>query len=515
MTRDAQADLNKIVKILREEGEQTIPYLVKELGMEYSPEARKYLGDLLSGWIRAKKIERTKTGIKWREKPVENYIDTLANDYYLLDTTMSYDVAVSCGSTTLSMCVPNVVVRSHKGDLSLDEMNIIIGISGITKTIPLKQVQKLADKLELRLPTFPTTEGARNYFAEMELDENHEETGEYEHEQYGIIVEDELGGKFTESKAKAHMAGSIELYSKFYDHNLPYNYLASQKEIYPRDPYVNVLGATITNALSGFPVEFFTQGLAGRFNWTYIDIANYKWQQIDITDTKNIDTAEKNLAHHRNKLSLLLDRCNDMSKPIYIYMDKSVLNSFWIFDEETTTDWQQKALANPAHYNYQYKKRLSEMAIKQAGRYCIGRNIDHIINHGFDNSVKVNGEDMERGIARMKESDMQLNDIFAQRIMMVRNQHVKTSIPKMDTPETVLAKLAVMPNGRATSGQWYELTGMGDRNRFTEYKNFLLNKGLVRQVDKKSIQNKYEFNRLEAYKSAVKIFEVVRNKNPH
>ena len=230
---------------------------------------------------------------------------------------------------------------------------------------------------------------------------------------------------------------------------------------------------------------------------------------------KYIDKAEKNLSRHANKLGRLLDRCNDMSKPIYVYMDKSVLKSFWIFDEETTVDWKQKALSNPFHYNYQYKKRLSEMAIKQAGRYCIGRNIDYIIKNGFDGSIKITGEDMERGIARMKVSDKHLNDIFAQRMLAekVRKLGPNALNNRQYTPQYVFRCLDKAPNKMATSGQWYALTGMSNINQFTEYKNKLLEKGLVHQVDKKSIKDKYEITRLETYKSAVKIYEVTRNKN--
>lgn len=514
--RDKQADFEKLVDMLKEQGEVTIVKLIEALNMEIIIESQNYITELLRNWIIVGGIKETPTSFIWMKKElVKNYIDTLAASYYLLDTSMSYDVATACGSSTLSMCVPNVIVRSHKGDLSLEEMNIIIGLSGITKTLPLKKVRKLAKELGLKMPSFTTTEGARNYFAEMELDEKHEETGEYKHEQYGIIVEDELGAKFTESKTKVHMAGSIELYSKFWDHYLDSNYLAGQKEISPRAPYVNVIGATITNALSKIPDEFFTQGLAGRFNWTYIDVANYKWKKVDITDTTNIDKAEKNLSRCADKLSSLLDRCNDMSKPIYVYMDKSVLNSFWTFDKETTVDWKQKALSNPFHYNYQYKKRLSEMAIKQAGHYCIGRNIDHIINHGFDDSIVITGEDMERGIARMKVSDKHLNDIFAQRMLATKIEKLGPNAMnnRQYTPEYVLKCLVAAPNKMATSGQWYALTNMSNRNQFTEYKDLLLKKGLVRLVDKKSIKDKYEITRLETCKSAVKIYEVTRNKN--
>ena len=516
MDRDAQADLSRLVKILREQGEQSMVFLVETLGMKYAKGLGDYVENLFSPWIKAGKVERTQTGLRWKEKkPVENYIDSLANDYYLLDTSMSYDVATACGSTTLSMCIPNVRIKTSKGLLSLDELNIIFGISGITKTIPLKQVQRLTEKLGLRLPAFPTTEGARNYFAEMELDEKHKETGEYEHEQYGIIVEDELGGKFGEAKAKVHMAGSIELFSKFYDHNLPYDYLAGKKEIRPRDPYVNVIGATITNALSSIPTEFFTQGLAGRFNWVYIDIADYKWQQVDITDTKNIDTVESHLRDHIDKLHRLLNRCNDVSCPTYIKMDKSVLKSFWTFDKETTTDWQQKGLSNPFHYNYQYLKRLPEMAIKQAGRYCIGRNIDYIIKNGFDDSIVITEEDMKRGIAKMKISDKHLNDIFAQRMLATKIGKLGSNAMnnRQYTPQYVLRCLEAAPNKMANSGQWYALTDMSNRNQFTDYKDVLMEKGLVHLVDKKSIKDKYEITRLETYKSAVKIYEVTRNKN--
>ena len=155
------------------------------------------------------------------------------------------------------------------------------------------------------------------------------------------------------------------------------------------------------------------------------------------------------------------------------------------------------------------------MAIKQAGRYCIGRNIDYIIKNGFDDSIVITEEDMKRGIARMKVSDKHLNDIFAQRMLATKIGKLGPNAlnNRQYTPEYVLRCLEAAPNKRATSGQWYALTDMSNRNQFTDYKYVLMEKGLVRLVDKKSIKDKYEITRLELYKSAVKIYEVTRNKN--
>ena len=68
MTRDRQEDFDKLSKILREQGEQSIVFLVESLGMDYVKGLGDYVVDLMSDWIKNGRIERTKTGLRWIEK---------------------------------------------------------------------------------------------------------------------------------------------------------------------------------------------------------------------------------------------------------------------------------------------------------------------------------------------------------------------------------------------------------------------------------------------------------------
>jgi len=443
----------------------------------------------------------------------KNFIFELADAFHLLHKAMNYDIAIACASSLLSAGLYNIRIPTSRGlPSSLDEMNIIVGLSGVVKTIPLKKADQIAKHLGIKLPSFTTTEGIVSYFAETE---KNKETGKenYIHKPYGIIINDEMSRKFSEAKRKEYATGCIEAYSSFYDHNLEDTYLASKGHRDPQSPYVTVIGATITNFLPLIPDHFFSQGLAGRFNWIFCDSTNAEYVTDDITNLSDYKEAEELFDKHIKILSKLYAK--NPQTPVNITLKSEVTDIFMEFDKECNLEWEYEASTNLWNCNYQYLKRLPEMAIKSAARYSVGRQASYIIAEGFD-GITISEEDMQIGISHMKNSKKNFEEIFLLRQAGIEWLHeLKKPILERERPfynAHIVYNAGLMAcGGIATTKQWFEKTGISDYKTFEKYKNELVKNGNVVQVDKTTITDKAERYKLRADLSATKIWKAVEN----
>ena len=98
-------------------------------------------------------------------KEPSNFLEKIAQKIYVAFPTVSYDVAFACASTLFNSCLPAIRIQSRLGPLPLAEMNLIIGASGTTKTLPFKMVKQVIKKLDILLPDKYTTEGIEGHFA--------------------------------------------------------------------------------------------------------------------------------------------------------------------------------------------------------------------------------------------------------------------------------------------------------------------------------------------------------------
>lgn len=441
----------------------------------------------------------------------KNFLFKFADAFQLLNKSMNYDVAIACASALISAGLYNIRIPTSRGfPLSLDEMDIIVGLSGIIKSIPLNMTAKIAKELKIKLPSFTTSEGISSYFAETKKDDK---TGEetYVHKPYGIIINDELSRKFSEGKRKEHAVGCIESYSSLYDHELEETYLASKGLRKPQSPYVSILGATITNYLPFIPDHFFSQGLAGRFNWIYCDFNAEKQIVEDITDLTDFNKVEPEFSKCIEMLAKLYAK-NPLD-PTYITLDADVNKIFMEFDKECDLEWEYEASENIWKIDYQYLKRLPEMAIKQAGRYAIGRQIDSIIKKGFA-GVTISKGDMQTGIDHVKRSKAALDAIFLLRedgirmLVELKKPRKEREKPYHYTAEMVVRCLRFQLDGMANTRDWIEATGIGDYKTFEKYKNEVVATGEVYQVNKRTITDPEEIHKYKANLSATKIWRV-------
>ena len=437
-----------------------------------------------------------------------NYLDRLAEDIYTVDPRIkNKQTTFACASALLGCLLPNVRIATRVGHpLSLCEMNFFIGSSGVGKTIPFNELRRLIEGLtieghSLLLPSRFTTEGLEDYFARQDED------GEYIYPNIGIMLIDEISQMFSEAKHKKHLSGTIEEIARLYDHNLPTTALVSGVR-QPRNPYISFIGATVPENLHKIDDSFFQTGEAGRMFWVNCDSDNTKLDGISISE-KDVDVSNKRLKLH---ISLLQDLIRRNPKNIeYIYIQPEADKVWLNYSNKANDEWEYGRATNRFGWDYQYKKRLAEMAIKQAGRYAIGRCFNRLIREKSDKplNVCITVEDMTKGIVRTNLCDMNLAEIMVLRREAIAYQKNSKKLSFTKNPEVaVLLALKNAINKTMNSTQLFSESGISNYQEFQSILIKHIKDGKILEVDKKTITNLRERNRLTADHNRTKIYQL-------
>lgn len=418
-----------------------------------------------------------------------NYLTELSVDIGKIDHRFKNpDVCFACASALLGTVLPHVrIVTSIGKPLFLDEMNFLVGDSGVGKTLPLDVADRIARRIGVSLPSRYTNEGIETYFAETDGE------GNFVHRSNGIIICDEIGQVFGEATSKSHYSGIIEQFSRLYDHKLPETALVRGVRS-PQDPYVCVVAATIPQFLPFISDMFFQQGLAGRFIWVYCDIDT--GGSVSISSSNNrVDELNDVVNKHASILSSLKDiSCAGVQ---YLNIDPSADGLWNAFYSQCCNHWEYGRASCRFGWDWQYKIRLPELAIKQAGKSCIGRNIEHILEHGFED-VLVSCEDIRFGIQHIVRSDQQLQFIMELRKEGLEKNDKRSRIiqHRVFSEFDIVRVLENATNQTLNNKQLFESSGIRNSNTYTRIKKVCVEKGLIVLVDKSTITDKNERMRL-------------------
>ena len=344
-----------------------------------------------------------------------NLLDIGTNGFYLLDKTMSIETARHCAHALLgAIAADKILVKTHKGYLSADGMFITMGASGITKSIPINEANRIARELKIVIPSVFTTESLREYFSKKE-------NGAYVYPNNGIIFWDEMSQQFSEAKNKKYMTGTIETMSSLYNHHLKSLFLKREDMVKePQKPYVSMLGAMVTYYIKKIPEHVFVQGLAGRINWNYVRPEDSEYTDSDWNDSSGYDKAQEHLKKFKDGLELLMK--NMPNSHVIVTLDDDANLIIKKTDKKIHDRWRSDAINNPFGWDWTYLKRLPEMTVKSALRYAIGRVI---MENGKNVSdlKQINMEDMNHGIAQINVNIHSLNGLF----MLRKNESVQIS----------------------------------------------------------------------------------------
>lgn len=457
---------------------------------------------------------------EYEELYQNNFIDQLALKFYELHPLMNFDAALACSSNTFSTFLPAFRIKSRDGDLQLSEQDIIIGTSGSHKTLPFKEgkyiILKVNEKFQninLQLPQSWTVESINEYFSRTNDD------GNYVHNPYGLMVIDEISQLMAEEKSKKHKSGIIEQIAIFSDGSLRTGYLISRDYGTPQDPvYVNVLGGMVPDCLDEIDDKFFKQGSAGRINWTFVEPKppkSPKKERYAFEDYNSYLKSKKNLDDFVEVLAGVLQYNIDMlnaKQDIPINITREASNLLNEFKYEVTLEHFELYKNYPYKSNYQFLMRLTEMVLRQAGRYAVGRELyKYLKNKELPKDIIpisglfITADDVKKGIHRMNISYKHLNAIIKWRTGLIYEKKSSNYIKKgkRTNQNDVIKVLMEAKNNMLNTNQICEALTIAPKTakkRLLECLNH--NPPIIKKVDTSTITTEEEKLRLRVDKNA-------------
>jgi len=421
-----------------------------------------------------------------------NILTDAVNAFYLIKG-QHIETANACAHSLIGAVTNNkIILATPLGDLTADGMFVIVGKSGTIKSIPMKRVYNMARRLNFEIPSIMTVAALRDYFALKNKDHK------YVHSNNGLMYWDEMSARFTDAQKLDYMTGTIEAISCIYDHRLDTTYLKSEHRVArPRDPYVAMLGAMVPSALPNIPPFFWSQGIAGRINWTYVP--EEKKEPVNWKDFRNRKKADSELSIFEINLKTLKHLCEHLKKPIITTVDADANDAIMEFQQQMDDEWLSRAKGNMFSWDEAYLSRLAEMAGKSALRHALGRYFSE--NSNLKNFEFVNGEDMKYGINQTKKSRLDLEYMY----INIKEEGVKQFDPK----SRIIRAIVNAKNQMLHLSQWKLDSSTSDPGTFIKYVNELVRDGKVKRVDKSTITDENEKNRLRT-NTVAKIYTWVK-----
>jgi len=436
----------------------------------------------------------------------KNFIDHVAQIIQLKSDAMDVDLSYTSAHTFIgSVTGDKIHVKTYKGPLSADILSMSIGESGDDKTTAHRPVEDTIEDMGLLIPANFTTESLPFYFDKKKYKvvkkngkKEKVEDG-YLYNNYGLIPWDEASGQFAEAQTKKYKAGVIELLSSVYNHKVKTTFTKDDAKNVknPQKPYISLMGNMVPKYFPEIPEIFFTQGTAGRIHWNYVQPKppKPKEEQPDWNDLSKYDESETNLKQIKKKLYGLEAILQRQESPIIVLIDDDANKLIKDFRFKTEKRWFTSLTNNPYGWDFQYFKRLAEMACKAALRYAIGDNMDDITKLEV-----INKDHMERGIKFAMQSSKALEKLFT----LKEGFNSKFQNPKIRMQRALISAKNKMLN----NGQWQKASGVSSPNEFLELRKELIDGGQVIEVTKSSITVQGEIDRLRL-KTRTKIYRWV------
>jgi hypothetical protein len=434
-----------------------------------------------------------------------NFIDSTATTMLLKGDAIDYHLAFTSAHALIgSITGDKIFVKTYKGLLSADMMCLVISESGTDKTGTHGPIDEFLLKMGLSIPATFTTESLPFYFDKTvttkhknEDDEEVEET-KYMYKNYGLIFWDEASGVFSEAENKKNKSGTIELLSSVYNHTFKRTFIKDSEKCVrnPQKPYISLLGNMVPWYFPDIPDLFFAQGTAGRIHWCFPDTKKPKEieKQPDWNNYNNFDKYKSEFNEIENKIYDFNDELQALPEPLIVLIDDDANKLIKEFKHQTEVEWFSSLTENPYGWDWQYFKRLPEMACKAALRYAIGDNIDDIKKLNCINKIQ-----MQRGIDFASDSSDAL-----QRLFTLRNSRKSKCKPELRAMRALMDATNQMLNNQ----QWQKTTGITNNVSFQKIRDKLITDQKVVEINKDSITNDEEKIRLGT-KNTVKIFKWV------
>lgn len=398
-----------------------------------------------------------------------------------------------------------------KPPVKLNLYVLMIASSGTRKSLPIIHViQRILEKVgkktgkDFKLPTKSSVEGFINDLVEKKQKE-------------GIIISHEFSGVFKKSRQGGYQSDALEFMSENYD-GIGYDRSTiSHGKQKLDDIYIGILACSTPYFLKQMDEDFFIQGTGNRFLYNYYDVENFKIPSKDkkqmekdirkIFSFGGYDEYIKGIDSFADELFCLYKNVNgDKALLRHLKLSTQAAIEWRKFEIRALEKWKE-LLSDVYNWKGQIINRYPLTVLKLAGIYCISRNFKKIIDAECKNDLEdvlIKSNDIERAINTMNTHHKHFKQLLEIREKVIYT--VSKNPVVSEKAFTALRSLLKFPNCMANQSQLRESQGVtSSPNTFQNYIDIGLEQGWIEEVDKSTIKDKKEMERLNV-KSRAKIY---------
>lgn len=410
-----------------------------------------------------------------------DFVTNLKKDIINSMPSVSKDWAEYNAIITLSTVLSKVRIVEKEKPISLNLIMLMIGPSGIKKSLPMfaftypiiKEVGHLLGN-RLIFPSRSSVPGIIKYVAGKMNEDPKDETKHTE----GVILRDEFSGLFKGMRAEGWQSDGMEFISEMYDGIYQLRATTTHGLNNIDALYGCLISCSTYYFISLMDPEFFTQGTGNRFLWCHYSAEEYDISPIDPVDYFRegwADKRERQITKYAKQLESLY---NTEIKNIYVGDDAGKL---WVeYHNKCEKEWKKKAIEDPLGWEYHPVKRYAELALKLSGIYAISRQIDRIPNMPTNHlsNFTIIKEDMERAINLVERNRGHFRKVVAMKRKNLPREKPKSQI---EVARSMLPPLASSKYQMLSAGEWMsKVDTVTNTNKQTELKQLCFSHGWVK-----------------------------------
>lgn len=423
-----------------------------------------------------------------------DFIEDLKEAIITAMPDVSQDWAEYCAIACLSTVLPNARIIEKEKPMSLNLIMLMIGLSGIKKSLPMTSftypiIKKSGELLnrDFILPSRSSVEGFIQHVSEED------ENTDILKNNVGIIIRDEFSGLFRQARKTDWQSDGMEFVSEIYDGIFQKRRTMKVGLSQVENLYANLMSCSTYYFISQMDPEFFTQGTGNRFLYCHYELEEYKIRDIDddYFHQKWGDERAKIIEKYAQKLGKLFNK-----NLRNIYVGPYAQDKWAKYKVDCESEWKKKATEDPLGWEFHPIKRYPELALKLAGLYAVSDFIDAIPRMSDKHlySFGVQDKHMEKAINLVER-----NRFHFKQIVKIKNSYIPREKPKSieNKAKAMLQYLANAPDGILKTNDWLNKQDVtSNRNEKYELKLHCVARGWVEIIKyeeaTKEMREKYD-----------------------
>jgi len=421
---------------------------------------------------------------------VNGFIESLKGDILESIPSVSPHWAELNAIATLTTILNDVEIVEKEGNLKLNLLILGIGISGITKSLPMTgftyQILKHYNNkcsVDVLLPTRSSVEGFIKYLCEKD-----EDTDVLLHT-YGTIIRDEFSGLFSQLRKQGWQSDGMEFISELYD-GIAQKRITITHGLHDSDNiYCNMISCSTYHFVNNMDAEFFTQGTGNRILWEHMDINKYQISEIDQSDYFSMDWDKTHNITYEKYSDLLINIKQANITKLYVNTTDGAGELWAKYRYKCDKQWKELAVKDTLGWDFHYIKRKAELVLKISGIYAISDLAPQIkIEDGKVvspsrktlDSFPIRKKDMEKAIKLVDCSGRRFKEITT-----IKRMNISTKKPEslIEIARSILLPLYRSEYKMLVNGTWMSaITTETNSNKRADLRDICINQKWVELV---------------------------------